>query len=55
MSVPVAVQSEGGFVQGNLDGWGGWGRLPESFEGEQWGHSDPEYTWRILDELGSKR
>lgn len=45
------------FVQGNLDGWGGWGgsSIWSQFEGEQWGHSDPEYTWRILDELGSKR
>jgi hypothetical protein len=45
------------FVQGNLDAWGSWGgsSLWNQFGREEWGHNTPEYTWRILEELGTKR
>ncbi len=45
------------FVQGNLDAWGGWGgsSLWGQFGGKQWGHSSPEYSWNMLNELGEKR
>lgn len=46
------------FVYGNLDGWTGsvlgsslWGQ----FDREEWGNSSAEYSWRILDESGTKR
>lgn len=45
------------FVQGNLDAWGSWGgsSLWSQFDKEEWGHSAPEYTWRVLEELGNRR
>ncbi len=45
------------FVQGNLDAWGSWGgsSLWNQFDKEEWGHNTPEYAWRILEELGTKR
>ncbi len=45
------------FVQGNLDAWGSWGgsSIWNQFDKEEWGHSGPEYAWRILEELGTKR
>ena len=45
------------FVQGNLDSWRGggggcfcWGQ----FEGKEWGYNEPEWSWRILDEVNRK-
>lgn len=45
------------FVQGNLDAWGGWGgsSVWSQFDSEEWGYSYPEHSWRILDEIGTKR
>lgn len=46
------------FVQGNYDAFGGgWGgsSLWSQFEGEQWGHADPESSWRIVDDINKKR
>ena len=46
------------FVQGNHDGYGGgWGgsSLWSQFEGEQWGHSDAEYGWKIINDVNKKR
>lgn len=45
------------FVSGRYDsycGWGGssvWGQ----YEREEWGHSDPEHSWCLLHEIGTKR
>ena len=45
------------FVSGRYDcycGWGGssaWGQYGR----EEWGHSAPEHSWRILSEVGTKR
>ena len=46
------------FVQGNHDGYGGgWGgsSLWAQFEGEQWGHSDAEHGWRIVNDVNKRR
>ncbi len=45
------------FVSGLHDAWGGWGgsSIWNGFEGEEWGHNEAEYSWRILDEVGTKR
>lgn len=45
------------FVSGNHDAWGGWGgsSVWSQFFREEWGHSDAEYSWRMLDEIGTKR
>lgn len=46
------------FVQGNHDGYGGgWGgsSLWSQFEGEQWGHSDAEHSWKIINDVNKKR
>lgn len=46
------------FVHGNTDGWSG-GTLCSSLWGQHddadWGNSDAENSWRILEETGSKR
>ena len=41
------------FVQGNLDGfgWGNSSSLWGQYYDEKWGFSDPEYSYRILDEI----
>lgn len=45
------------FVSGRYDsycGWGGssaWGQ----YDREEWGHSEPEHSWRLLSEIGTKR
>ncbi len=47
-----------GFVSGLYDGWAGkWGRscLYNQFHSEEWGYSDPEYSWKLLFELNEKR
>ena len=46
------------FIQGNYDAFGGgWGgsALWSQFEGEQWGHSDAEAGWKIVDDVNKKR
>ncbi len=51
------------FLQGNLDSWLGGGRnsictgsaVWSQFEGEEWSHSTPEWSWNVLDEIGKKR
>ena len=45
------------FVSGRLDAWCGWGgsSLWNQFNREEWGHSDPEHSWRLLYELNTKR
>ena len=45
------------FVSGLHDAWGGWGgsSVWNGFEGEEWGHNEAEHSWRILDEVGTKR
>lgn len=45
------------FMYGNLDCWrgGGGGTFCWSqFEGKQWAYNEPEWSWRILDEIGKK-
>ena len=47
-----------GFISGLYDGWAGkWGRscLYNQFHSEEWGYSDPEYSWKMLFELNEKR
>lgn len=46
-----------GFVSGLHDAWGGWGgsSVWNQFGREEWGHGDAEYSWRLLDEIGTKR
>ena len=41
------------FVQGNLDGfgWGNSSSLWGQFDNEKWGFSNPEFSYRILDEV----
>ena len=46
------------FVSGLHDGWAGkWGRscLWNQFYREEWGYSDAEYSWSLLEELHAKR
>lgn len=46
------------FVQGNLDGWSAWNSgssLWNNMDDNGWGYFAPEFTNRILSELGTKR
>ena len=45
------------FVSGLHDAWGGWGgsSVWNQFGRKEWGHNEAEYSWRILDEIGTKR
>lgn len=45
------------FVSGRYDSWGGFcgSSVWNQFLREQWGYGPAEYSWRILDELGSRR
>ena len=46
------------FVQGNLDGWSAWNSgsaLWNNTGDRDWGYSAPEFTNKILSELGTKR
>ncbi|MBR4888494.1 MAG: hypothetical protein IKU17_05060 [Clostridia bacterium] len=45
------------FVYGKDDAWGGWGASAvwNQFLREEWGHNEAEHSWRLLDELGTKR
>ena len=45
------------FVSGLHDAWGGWGgsSVWSQFHREEWGHNEAEHSWRLLDEIGTKR
>lgn len=45
------------FVSGRYDSWGGFcgSSAWNQFLREEWGYGPAEYSWRILDELGSRR
>ncbi len=45
------------FVSGLHDGYGGWGgsSVWNQFNREEWGHNEAEYSWRIAEEIGTKR
>ena len=45
------------FVSGLHDAWGSWGSsyVWNQFDGEEWGHSEAEHSWRLLSEIGTKR
>lgn len=45
------------FVTGRYDSWGGFcgSSVWNQFLRESWGYGPAEYSWRILDELGSRR
>ena len=45
------------FVSGRHDAWGGWGgtSIWNQFHREEWGHNEAEHSWRLLDEVGTKR
>ncbi|MBQ6698456.1 MAG: hypothetical protein IJN09_05380 [Oscillospiraceae bacterium] len=45
------------FVHGKDDAWGGWGASAvwNQFLREEWGHNEAEHSWRLLDELGTRR
>lgn len=45
------------FVSGRYDSWGGFcgSSVWNQFLREEWGYNHPEYSWRMLDELGIRR
>lgn len=45
------------FVYGKYDGFGGWGgsTVWNQFGREEWQHGEAEHSWRLLDEIGTKR
>ena len=45
------------FVSGRNDAWGGFvgTAIWNQFDREEWGHGDAEFSWRMLDELGTCR
>ena len=45
------------FVSGRHDAWGGWGgtSIWNQFRREEWGHNEAEHSWRLLDDIGTKR
>ncbi len=46
------------FVQGNLDGWSSWNcgsSIWNKFGETDYGYSAPEFTWRIMDDINSRR
>lgn len=53
-SQPIAKVA---FMQGNLDSWrGGYGGgfVWSQFEGREWGYNEPEWSWKILQEIGKR-
>lgn len=46
-----------GFVSGRHDAYGGWGgsSIWNQFHKKEWGHNTPEHSWRLMEELGTKR
>lgn len=46
------------FVYGNLDGYSAWragSSLWNCFDNKEFGYSTPEYVWRIMDDISTKR
>ena len=45
------------FVSGKYDAWTGFcqSSVFNQFNREEWGHGDAEYSWRVLDSIGTKR
>lgn len=45
------------FVSGLHDAWGGWGgsSVWNQFHRDEWGHHEAEHSWRLLDEIGTRR
>lgn len=45
------------FVSGLYDSWGGWGGSAawSQVGREEWGYNEAEFSWRMLEELGTKR
>ena len=45
------------FLSGKYDAWTGFcqSSIFNQFNREEWGHGDAEYSWRVLDSLGTKR
>ena len=45
------------FVSGRHDAYGGWGgsSVWNQFNRKEWGHGDAEHSWRLLDEIGTRR
>ncbi len=45
------------FVSGLHDAYGGWGgsSVWNQFHRKEWGHNEAEHSWRLLDEIGTKR
>ena len=45
------------FVSGRYDSWGGFcgSSAWNQFHREEWGYGPAEYSWRLLDELGTRR
>lgn len=50
-------KTEFAFVSGRYDAFGGFcgSSLWDQFGREEWAHGDAEHSWRILDELGTRR
>ena len=50
-------ETEFAFVSGRYDAYGGFcgSSLWDQFGREEWAHGDAEHSWRILDELGTRR
>lgn len=44
-------------AHGNYDAWGSWGgsSVWNQFDREHWGHSEAEHSWRLLEEVYTKR
>lgn len=44
-------------VQGNHDAWGSWGgsSVWNQFDRPEWGHGEAEHSWRLLEEVYTKR
>ncbi len=45
------------FVSGQYDAWGGWGgsSVWNQFDREDWGYTDSEHSWKLVEEIGQKR
>ncbi|MBE6917384.1 MAG: hypothetical protein E7470_05750 [Ruminococcaceae bacterium] len=44
-------------VQGNYDAWGSWGgsSVWNQFDRPEWGHGEAEHSWRLLEDVYTKR
>ena len=50
-------KSEVAFVSGRYDAWGGFcgSSVWNQFGRPEWGYGDAEYSWKLLDEIGTRR